>query len=124
MYIKVDESKISNEQLVAISEILGIPRLHVVLNVHYEVCKKEIECVIENSMDYIKEVVVYEGLVDFGNNKRKVLCAGVFLGSENNATNEKIKADFIALNQKLSVSKCSIQKSSLSIYSPKTQSEA
>jgi hypothetical protein len=52
MYIKVDESKISNEQLVAISEILGIPRLNVVFNIHYEACKKEIECVIENSMDY------------------------------------------------------------------------
>ena len=77
----------------------------IVLENGKNVYPEEIETEIENSMDYIKEVVVYEGLVDFGNNKRKVLCAGVFLGSENNATNEKIKADFIALNQKLSVYK-------------------
>lgn len=52
MYIKINEDKITNEQLAAIAEVLGTPRLDVVFNVHYEVCKYEVECVIENAMDY------------------------------------------------------------------------
>ncbi len=51
MYIKVDENKITNEQLQAISEILGNPRLDVVMNVHYEACRFEIECAIENMLE-------------------------------------------------------------------------
>lgn len=52
MYIKIDENKITNEQLAAIAEVLGSPRVDVVYNVHYEACRFEIECVIENAMDY------------------------------------------------------------------------
>ena len=59
MYIKVDENKITNEQLKAISEILGSPRLDVVRNVHYEACKHEIECAIENTME-MKELAKYK----------------------------------------------------------------
>lgn len=52
MYIKIDKDKITNEQLAAIAEVLGSPRVDVVYNVHYEACRYEIECVIDNAMDY------------------------------------------------------------------------
>ncbi len=52
MYIKIDEDKITNEQLAAITEILELPIVDMIYNIHYEACRFEIECVIENAMDY------------------------------------------------------------------------
>lgn len=55
MYLKFDKDKITGAQLKAIAAILeldNVEDLEWFYNVHYEACRFEIECVIENAMDY------------------------------------------------------------------------
>lgn len=55
MYLKFDDKiKVSVAQLKTIAAILGIDDVNDLkwfYNVHYETCKYEIECVIDNAMD-------------------------------------------------------------------------
>lgn len=54
MYLKFDKDKITDAQLKAIAAILeldNVEDLEWFYNVHYEACRFEIECVIENAMD-------------------------------------------------------------------------
>lgn len=50
MYIKVDDH-ITPDQLVAIAKVLNTNGVECINNIHYEVCKYEVECVIDNAMD-------------------------------------------------------------------------
>ena len=55
MYLKFNKDEITGAQLKAIAAILeldNVEDLEWFYNVHYEACRFEIECVIENSMDY------------------------------------------------------------------------
>ena len=49
MYLKFDKDSLTDEQLIAIKEILGC-KIQCLYNVHYEACKFEIECLIENEL--------------------------------------------------------------------------
>ena len=50
MYLRVNDD-ITDEQLKAIAEVLGIEEVEFFYNVYYEVCRANIQCAIENSMD-------------------------------------------------------------------------
>ena len=54
MYLKFDKESITGSQLKAIAAILELDEKDIEwsYNVHYEACKYEVECVIENAMDY------------------------------------------------------------------------
>ena len=52
MYIKIDENKISTTQLIELKKLLKVSELERIHNIHHEVCRYEIECVIDNAMDY------------------------------------------------------------------------
>lgn len=73
MYLKFNNDKITNEQLMAIKEILGC-EVDWFYNIHYEVCKYEVECVIENNVELselvaIKQRADYEEIInEFANN--------------------------------------------------------
>ena len=47
MYLKVSDN-VTDEQLEAIAKILQVPEVEYFYNVHYEACKFEIECAMEN----------------------------------------------------------------------------
>lgn len=55
MYLKFNKDKITDEQLMAIKEILGCD-VNWFYNAHYETCKLEIECAIENNLS-IEEIL-------------------------------------------------------------------
>ena len=73
----------------------------IVLDNGKNVYPEEIETDIINTLDYLKEVVVYQGEIMDKNQTKTVICAGVYIDSENAQPIEKIKQDFIAINQKL-----------------------
>ncbi len=50
MYLRVNDD-ITDEQLKAIAEVLGIEEVEFFYNVHYETCRDNIRCAIENLMD-------------------------------------------------------------------------
>ncbi len=77
----------------------------IVLENGKNVYPEEIETDIINSLDYLKEVVVYQGDITDKNQTKTVICAGVYMDSENQQPIDKIKQDFIAINQKLPVYK-------------------
>ncbi len=77
----------------------------IVLENGKNVYPEEIETEIINSIDYIKEIVVYQADVIDKNLTKTVICAGVYIDSENAQTLEKIKQDFIEINKKLPVYK-------------------
>lgn len=85
--------------------LAGRKKNTIVLENGKNVYPEEIETEIINTLEYVKEVVVYDGVVKFPKESKTVICAGVLLDSENLPSNEKLKQDFIALNQKLSVYK-------------------
>ena len=76
MYLKFNKEHITGAQLKAIAAILDIPveDLEWFYNVHYEVCKYEVECVIENNVDSSELVAIkqrddYEEIINkFANN--------------------------------------------------------
>ena len=57
MYLKFDKNKITDEQLTAIKETLGC-EVDWFYNIHYEVCKYEVECVIENNVELHELVAI------------------------------------------------------------------
>ena len=57
MYLKFDKNKITDEQLIAIKEILGC-EVDWFYNIHHEVCKYEVECVIENNVELHELVAI------------------------------------------------------------------
>lgn len=71
MYLKFNKEHITGAQLKAIAAILDIPveDLEWFYNVHYEVCKVEVECAIENELT-IEEILEvrnhpeFESLID------------------------------------------------------------
>lgn len=73
MYIKFNKDEITDEQLTAIKEILEC-EVDLFYNIHHEVCKYEVECVIENSVELpeleaIKQREDYEEIInEFANN--------------------------------------------------------
>ena len=73
MYLKFNNDKITDEQLMAIKEILGC-EVDWFYNIHYEVCKYEVECVIENNVELSELVAIkqrddYEEIIkEFANN--------------------------------------------------------
>ncbi len=77
----------------------------IVLENGKNVYPEEIEIDIINRIDYIKEVVVYQADIADKNHMRSVICAGVYIDEENQQSIEKIKKDFIDINQKLPVYK-------------------
>ncbi len=77
----------------------------IVLENGKNVYPEEIETDIINSLDYIREIVVYQAdVLDKGQTKT-VICAGVYIDSENEQSIDKIKQDFIDINKKLPVYK-------------------
>ena len=59
MYLKFDKDEITGAQLKAIAAILeldNVEDLEWFYNVHYEVCRTEIECAIENGLS-MKEIL-------------------------------------------------------------------
>ena len=77
----------------------------IVLENGKNVFPEEIETDVINSLDYLKEVVVYQGEVIDKNQTKTVICAGVYIDKENMQTIDKIKQDFIEVNKKLPVYK-------------------
>ena len=72
MYLKFNKDEVTVAQLKAIAAILGLDNvedLEWFYNVHYETCRYEIECVIENSVTLselvkIKQREDYEELIN------------------------------------------------------------
>ena len=55
MYLKFNKDEITGAQLKAIAAILeldNVEDLEWFYNIYYEVCRSEIECVIDSAMDY------------------------------------------------------------------------
>ena len=77
----------------------------IVLENGKNVYPEEIETEIANTIPYIKESVVYEGIVDFNGKERTVICTGILLDQDNAPSREQIKEDFLKLNQNLLVYK-------------------
>ena len=50
MYLRVNDN-VTDEQLKAIAEVLGMEEVEFFYNVHYETCVYNVQCAIENSMD-------------------------------------------------------------------------
>ena len=72
MYLKFNKDKVTVAQLKAIAAILGlkdVEDLEWFYNIHYEACRYEIECVIENNIELSKLVEIkqredYEELIN------------------------------------------------------------
>lgn len=67
MYLKFNKDEITGAQLKAIAAILeldNVEDLEWFYNVHYEVCRTEIECVIENELT-IEEILKIRSNSDF-----------------------------------------------------------
>ena len=67
MYLKFNKDEITGAQLKAIAAILeldNVEDLEWFYNVHYEVCKTEIECAIENELS-IEEILKVRNNPDF-----------------------------------------------------------
>ena len=77
MYLKFNKDEITGAQLKAIAAILeldNVEDLEWFYNVHYEACKYEVECVIENNVELSELVAIkqrddYEEIInEFANN--------------------------------------------------------
>ena len=66
---------------------------------------EEIENDIINNIPYLKEVVVYQGEIKNRQGLKTGICAGVLIDEEVAPTLDRVKEDFIKVNQKLSVYK-------------------
>lgn len=77
----------------------------IVLENGKNVYPEEIETEIINSIDYLKEVVVYQADIADKTQTKTVICAGVYIDGENALLINKIKQDFIEINKKLPVYK-------------------
>lgn len=78
--------------------LTGRKKNSIVLSNGKNIYPEEIENLIENSIDYTQDVVVYLSQI----NKHEVLCAGLFIKDEKiRAKKEKIKNDFLSINEKL-----------------------
>lgn len=77
----------------------------IVLSNGKNVFPEEIEHKIEETLPYIKEVVVYDAEILIGKQLQNVLCAGVFIEDKNLYDREKLKQDFKNLNEQISTYK-------------------
>ena len=77
----------------------------IVLENGKNVYPEEIETDFINSIDYIKEIVVYQAEVNDQRQIKTCICAGVFLDSETAPTLDVVKKDFLKVNQTLEVYK-------------------
>ncbi len=74
----------------------------IVLENGKNVYPEELEEKIVNAIDFVREVMVYEGDCEIKNEKKHVICAQVFLNPEENKTSEEIILEFRKLNQQMS----------------------
>ena len=75
----------------------------IVLENGKNVYPEEIETEIENSILYLNDIVVYTAPIEVNGVKKEILCCGVYIEDEEKRKDvEKLKADFIAVNEKLS----------------------
>lgn len=77
----------------------------IVLENGKNVYPEEIENDIINNISYLKEVVVYQGEIKDRQGMKTCICAGVLIDEEVAPTLDRVKEDFIKVNQKLSVYK-------------------
>ena len=77
----------------------------IVLENGKNVYPEEIENDIINNIPYLKEVVVYQGEIKDRQGIKTGICAGILIDEEVAPTLDRIKEDFINVNQKLSVYK-------------------
>lgn len=97
-----DSAKIDKKGRIFLS---GRKKNTIVLENGKNVYPEEIETDVINSLDYIKEIVVYQADVKDKNQTKTCICAGVFLDSENAPSMDKIREDFLKVNQTLAVYK-------------------
>jgi len=78
--------------------LTGRKKNAIVLDNGKNISPEEIETEIQNTIPYCKDIVVYTAT----HKNNTILCAGVYIDDENIRTNkDKIKEDFIELNNKL-----------------------
>lgn len=80
--------------------IAGRKKNVIILESGKNICPEEIETEVQNTLDYIKEVVVYMADYQTGNQVKNNICAGIYLGDEQ-VDREKILHDFRELNKVL-----------------------
>lgn len=86
--------------------LLGRKKNTIVLPNGKTVCPEEVENIIESSLNYVRDVVVYSARLTQGGAFREILCAGLYIDDENiRKDRSRIAADLAAVNSRLPVYK-------------------
>lgn len=83
--------------------LMGRKKNTIVLESGKNVCPEEIENVIETSLDYVTETVVYQAQYNSNGFPEELICAGIYIeDEEKRSSHEAIVADIKAINARLS----------------------
>ena len=82
---------------------MGRKKNTIVLESGKNICPEEIENVIETSLDYVTETVVYQAQYNSNGFPEELICAGIYIeDEEKRSSHEAIVADIKAINARLS----------------------
>lgn len=91
-----DSAKISEDGRIT---LMGRKKNTIVLENGKNICPEEVENVIETNINYAQDIVVYQADFNEKGISQKVLCAGLYIPSENGISKEKVIADIKKINR-------------------------